>query len=250
MRKPFETASACESCFANQFVLPSGSSDDLSVLALKELSVRVVDCMKTPGLNGQIIHRAAGQSYPGVEVELKENDEQLETDQCFENPQQMNVINPELDQHLEWCHTDLGAEINLYKEEAASECDDRDPNWEESEARETDELQPSHAGADGTLLVFQQEGSSGGVTWLIQDHKLSESLKSAMLSGASSNSEVRQEEACCKDARSQHSQKNCPADNIATAEQRGTEAGEEAGDVGASEPGAGGKCFFTIENLS
>lgn len=210
--KLFGTAS-CELCFVNQSILPSDSSDNPPGLALRDLSVCLVDCMKTPGLNGQILHVAAERSHAGIAVELKEEDEQSED---FENPPQRDL---KLDQQPDWC--DVGAEIDLYKEEGVSECDDKDPNWEDAKTEVTAELQPSHVGAGAC--------GSDGVTWLIQDYRLSESLKTATLS----NSEERQEEADGTDAKSQRN------NNVTTREQH------EAED--ASEPG--GKCFYKIENV-
>ncbi len=177
--------------------------------------------MKTPGLNGQILRMAAEQSQASIEVELKEEHEQSED---FDNPLRINL---KLDQQPDWC--DIGAEINLYKEEdeGVSECDDKDPDWEEAKKEETDELQLSHGGADATLLVIQEDGSgSDGVTWLIQDYKLSESLKTVTLG----NSEERQEEA---------DGTNPESDNVTTRGQHEAEV--------ASEPG--GKCFYKIENV-
>ncbi|XP_044040336.1 uncharacterized protein LOC122870274 [Siniperca chuatsi] len=203
---------------------PEDSADHPSVLAVKELSVCLVDCMKAPGLNRQVVHVAAEQSHAGVEVELDEEDEQSEAD----------MINPELDQQPDWCDIDIGAEINLYKEElGASESDDKDPNQEEAKTEDMDELQPSHAGADGTLMVIQEGGgSSDGVTWLMQDYELSESLKTATPSDAGGDSEERQKEADRADAKS--------SGNVAKPEQRKAEG------VEASEPAGGGKCFYNI----
>lgn len=203
------------------------SSDDLPVLVLKELSVCLVDCMKTPGLSGETVRQE--QSFPSVEVELEEDNEQLEADGCSEKPRS------------ERCRTDLRADISLCKEEEeALECDNRGVSWVEIKAEETDELQPGHIVADGTLLVFQEDdGGSDGVTWVIQDYELSESLKSAMLSHAGGDSEVRQEEGDCGDTRSQH--RNI---NVTTAEQ------QDAEDEGASESRAGGKRFFKIKDES
>lgn len=184
--------------------------------------------MKSPGLNGQILRVAAEPSHASIQVELKEEHEQSGD---FENPPQVNL---KLDQKADWC--DIGAEIDLYKddeEEGVSECDEKDPDWEEAKTEETDELQQSNVGADGTLLVIREDGGgSDGVTWLIQDYKLSESLKTATLS----NLEERREEADSTEAKSQ----NGPSDNVTTREER------EAED--ASEPG--GKCFYKIENVA
>lgn len=174
-------------------------------------------------MNGQTVHVAAEQSQANIKVKLEEQDEQSEADNYFENPQQQNTIKLELDQPLDWC--DIGAEIHLYKEVGASECDDKDPNQEQTKPEESDVLHPINAGADGTQLVVQEEGS---VTWLIQDYKLS------LKTGKPGDAGQWQEEA---------KSKNGPSDNVATAEQH------EAEDVEASEPAGGGKSLYEIENV-
>ncbi|KAL7374534.1 hypothetical protein ABVT39_002447, partial [Epinephelus coioides] len=113
----------------------TGSSPELSVLASRQPSVCVVDCMKTPGLNLQLLHPAEEQqSHSGIRVEFKE-----EAADCFENPH--------------WYDTDIGAEVDLFKEEEESECDDDDPNWE-----------------DGG-------GGSGGLRWFIRDEDSASTLE-------------------------------------------------------------------------
>lgn len=167
--------------------------------------------MKTERPSEQIVHLAEQQSHGSIVVQLKEEDEQLEAEYYGENPHQPG-----------WFHTDNRAEIILYKEEEEEEalqCYDKDATKEETKTEEISELQVCWAGADGTLPVTQEDG--GGAAWLTQeDHKLSESLRTARLSNP---------EGCQEDAESQ----NDPSDG---ANAPGQEASEHAG---------GGKCLFS-----
>ncbi|XP_041820717.1 zinc finger protein 2 homolog isoform X2 [Chelmon rostratus] len=179
------------------------------VLDLKEPCL--VDCMKPPGPNGHMVDLAAQQSHISIKVELEDDKEQF--DVC-ENGQH---INTELDQKPDWCDTNEGR--------GASECDDEDLNCEETKTEETDELQLSHAvSLTGTQLVIEEDGGdSDGVVRPKQDYRSSECLKTAVLS----SSEERQEET---DVKSQ----NRPSDDITTPKPHGA-------DVEASEPEGGGK---------
>ncbi|XP_068569167.1 zinc finger protein 431-like isoform X1 [Cebidichthys violaceus] len=178
---------------------PGGSSVDPSALALRGLSLRLVDRMKPPGLNGQPVHAAAEQSHVGIKVELKE-----EVGDYFENP--------EPDRYADHCGADAGAPINLFKVEVE---DSEDPGWGGARTKGTDELQQSRVASEGTLLVFQEDGGgvSDRVTWLIQDYQLSGSLRDATLG----DPEERRQEA--------------ESQNVSTP--------EEPEAVEASEPGGG-----------
>ncbi|KAI3375880.1 hypothetical protein L3Q82_003758 [Scortum barcoo] len=187
----------------DQSTLPSDSSDTPTVVALRDLSVCLVDCMKTPGLKTQ--------SHASIEVELKEEDEQPED---FEN---LSQINMKQDQQPDRCDVDFCKE----EVQGVSECDDKDPNCEVSKTEERNELRPTHTGADGTLSVVQNNGGGTcGAKWLIQDYRLSEPLKTTL-----SNSAERQEEADSTDAKSQHD----PSDNVSTQEQQKAEDTPEPG---------------------
>ena len=101
----------------------SGSSDDVSVLIVKDLSACLVDCTKTSGLDAQPLHQVAEQSYPSIEVELEEDDEQLKADT------KINLIDLEPNQQLQW---------------RQSERDDRDSNTKGNNPGEINRLQLSH----------------------------------------------------------------------------------------------------------
>ncbi|XP_076580942.1 uncharacterized protein LOC143316961 [Chaetodon auriga] len=180
------------------------SASSLALLGFKQLSVHLVDCLKTPAdprpaikvepedsvldlkepsvflVDGQTVDLAAEQGHISIKVELKEDEEQLDV---HESPQHADT---ELDQKPDWCDTNReGA--------GAPECDDKDLN---SEGDKSQELQPSHTGAGGTQLVIEEDGTPCPK----QDHRPSESPKTDTLS----NSEERREEA------------DGPSDNITT----------------------------------
>lgn len=67
-----------------------------------------------------------------------------------------------------------GAELKRLEGDAGAE----DPDWEPIKTEETDEASP--AGADGRLLVIQEDGGySDGIMWLVQDDRVSEDPKLA-----------------------------------------------------------------------
>ncbi|XP_030608848.1 zinc finger and SCAN domain-containing protein 26-like [Archocentrus centrarchus] len=177
------------------------SSGDLSALTQMDLSMSLVECMKTPGLNGDSDHL----NHNTLELKLKQEDEQLEREYDYLKLEQQD--------------SEIRTEIHLYKEE-----EDKNSIWVETKTE-------ADAGTDGTLLVFEEnDGGTEGTAWLIQCPELLESLKTAML-GASSV--VRQEEV---DATSHQSQKdNTILDRMET-NQQDTEAEEEADDVDVETP--------------
>ncbi|XP_030609454.1 zinc finger and SCAN domain-containing protein 21-like isoform X4 [Archocentrus centrarchus] len=144
-------------------------------LTQMDLSVSLVECMKTPGLNGDSDHL----NHNTLELKLKQEDEQLEREYDYLKLEQQPV----------WQDSGITAESNLFKEE-----DDKNFILVETKTEE------DH-GTDGTLLVFEENRhGTEGTAWLMQCPKLSESLKTAML-GA--NSGVCQQEV---DVTSQKSQ--------------------------------------------
>lgn len=114
--------------------------------------------------------------------------------------------------------SDVSGRTHRYKEE------EEEDESAETKTEEPDEAERSPAAADGTLLVFQDDG----VAWLIEDHKLSESLKAAILGDGS-------------DAQSQHIQGNGPSCDVATTERREAEDDEQVEDRETPELRSGGK---------
>ncbi|KAK2863380.1 hypothetical protein Q5P01_002913 [Channa striata] len=156
--------------------LKQESKDDN--LVLKEISFCLVDCKQTLGLNGQVIHQEAEENYSSIKVDVKEEKESEDG---------IKVLNPELSHHLHWLG-DTETEIILYKE--VSECDDRHSNWGETKAEEIDELEPSHMQADEILLVLEEDSDSAeGVMWLSQGYKVSECCKSTTTTDQSGGTE-------------------------------------------------------------
>lgn len=88
----------------------------------------------------------------------------------------MPVTPPEPDKQLLWFAPgrSVGAELKREEGDAGAE----DPDWEPIKTEKTYEASP--AGADGRLLVIQEDGGySDGMMWLKQDDKFSEGPKLA-----------------------------------------------------------------------